>query len=231
MDGVAFSLGLAAAGACGGGAGLAGAGFGAALGAGGGGALAAGDWVTGLAGATAPPGRAGGFGVGFGGAAALRVVEDGAGRFAAGFFAVAAFEGFGGAAFRTGAEAFRFTTGALADAFFTGFRDSGRDAGFFAALRTALPPVRFEAAAGALRWAGLAARAVVGFFGAAFLALAAEAALPEAGRGAGFFLVALFRSDEAAGRPLPGAAFLGAGRGARRAGFVLVRDLAMVRAR
>ena len=75
------------------------------------------------------------------------------------------------------------------------------------------------------------ARFSLAFLVALPAALAAEAALPEAGRGAGFFLVAFFRSDEAAGRPLPGAAFLGAGRGARRAGFVLVRDLAMVRAR
>lgn len=118
--------------------------------------------------------------------------------------------GLGGAAVLAGAEALRFTEGPLAATFFTGLRGPGRDACFLAGLFT---------------------RSVAGFFGADFRAFAADVAFPAAGRAPGFFLVAFLGPDEAAGRPLPGAAFFGAGRALGRAGFALVRDLAMVRAR
>jgi hypothetical protein len=187
--------------------------------------------VTTLVGAWAPLGPVRGLDAGFGGAAAFRGAGVGTGFFATVLFATADLTGCFGAAFRTGVAALGFTADPLAGAFFTGLRGRGRVVCFFAGLRTAMPPVRFEGGAAVRRSAGLLVRAAVGFFGAAFRAFATDAAFPEAGRPPGFFLVAFFRSLEAAGRPLPGAAFLGAGRADRRVGSGFLRDLAMVRAR
>lgn len=217
--------------------------FAAGLAAGGGGAGAAAGRVVALAGAGAAFFCAAtGFCATFGAAAALRAGGAGAARFAAG----AAFRGvpaftvpavLTGAGFRTGAAGLRgaglpFTPGRAGAAFLTGLRGSVLEACFFAGRRATVPDDRFAGAAGVLRRTVEAGLLVPDRLGAAFRVRATDPAFPDPGRDAGFFFFSsFFRTDRTAGRPLPGAAFFGAGRGARRAGFLLVRDLAMVRAR
>ncbi len=183
-----------------------------------------------------------GFCATFGAEAALRAAGVGAVRFAAGaaFRGVPAFTvpaALTGAGFRTGAAGFRgaglpFTPVPTVAAFFTGFRGTGREACFFAGPRTIAPEDRFAGDAGVPRRTVAAGRFAPDRLGAAFRVRATGPAFPDPGRDVGFFFFSsFFRTDRTAGRPLPGAAFFGAGRGARRAGFLLVRDLAMVRAR
>lgn len=210
-------------------------GFGAALG-GGGGVGAAVGFTTVRTGTGVPARGAAGGVVDRDPAAAFLGAGVGTDRFAAAtvFFTATAFEGFTGAAFRAGADGplatgLRFTEAAFAAGFFTALFGRRRDAGFFAGLRAVAPAVRFAGGGALRRLTAALGRSVVGFFRAAFPL--ANADLLDAGRAPERFAGAFFRSDEVPGRPLPGAAFFGAGRGVRRAGFVRVRDLAMVRAR
>lgn len=191
--------------------------FGPAFGAGGG---AGAGLATGLA-LTGVAALRGGCGVAaavFDPAGACRAGRGGAVFFTTGttFRAVFALEDLDGLALRAGGDGLgaggvRFAGERLPMVFFTAFPGSARSSFFFAgALRAGVPP---ERRADTFFTAGLGDR--------------------DAGTvlAAGFVAVFFFRLEEAAGRPLTGAAFFRAGRGVRRAGRALVRDLAMVRAR